>query len=132
MAACLRSHFATVYVTRGPSALQTWIAGLIDSDIALTKQSNSFSGPSHSSPSPLTSLASSVIVNAYASKRRVLIINLSGLFDVSVSASVFIVAGKFSLDLLIVDNVEKGVGVAKSKKVAKEEAARQTLVKMGW
>ena len=41
-------------------------------------------------------------------------------------------AGKFSLDLLIVDNVEKGVGVAKSQKVAKEEAARQTLVKMGW
>jgi len=73
MAACFRRHVATMYFTKGPFALQTWIAGLIDSDIGpLTKQSNSFSGPSHSSPSsPLTSLASSVIVNTTASKRRV-------------------------------------------------------------
>src|SRR5258708_39212386 len=74
MAACFCSHVATVYVTKGLPALQTWIAELIDSDIGpLTpKQSNSFSGPSHSSPSsPLTPTVSSVIVNTLASKRRV-------------------------------------------------------------
>jgi dsRNA-specific ribonuclease len=38
----------------------------------------------------------------------------------------------FSTLVFIVNNVEKGLGVGKTQKIAKEDAARQAWVAMGW
>lgn len=36
------------------------------------------------------------------------------------------------MDSLLVANVETGIGVGKSRKVAREDAARRALEAMGW
>jgi len=159
MASFFHSYVGAVYITKGSPVVQTWIAKLIDpeadvgpqtqpgqSATAMPNQNNNASpGPTDTSTGTNTSTSLVVpvsMVNEVAIQRGHAINYVASsegpshlpswtVRCLSKCLSLF-TAWTFFDGFSAVNNVEKGMGVACTQKIAKEEAARRAWVAMGW
>jgi len=131
------SYVGALYVTKGLFPIDAWIFKLIDPDANLgsptqpwqqgqDRESASHPGPSLSGPSdPVTGTNVPVsLVNQTATLRNIPI-NYVPSHEGPPHLPTWTVR-------CYINNVEKGVGVGKSQKIAKEEAAQQAWKAMGW
>ena len=147
MATYFHSYIGAVFITKGRLAIQTWIIGLIDRDANIgpsqSEQKNDLSGhASISNSGPPSSVPTLASVNEMAAQRGLSIRYVPSqkgpdhqptwMTRCYSKCLILLSQIKHCKMFYLVNNVEKGVGVGRTRKIAKEEAARQAWVAMRW
>lgn len=139
MARYFHTYVGAVYVTKGLQPVERWISQIINPDSNVGSQTSS----SSSSSTQVTGANVPVFMLNQVAAQRHLPINYVASSEGSSHLPTWTVRcySKWGFcfgiyyhfnGLFIVNNVERGVGVAGSQKAAKEEAARRAWIAMGW